>query len=61
MAALRIRRGLAAVTAGLVVLTGAACAPAHPRRASPPGTAHGVAVDGKLTASDLRVSGAGPG
>ncbi|MEV6825934.1 hypothetical protein [Amycolatopsis sp. NPDC051102] len=53
------RRRLAAVTAGLLALAAAGCAPARDRPATSPGTAHGVAVDGKLTTKGLRVVGAG--
>ncbi|WP_410573793.1 hypothetical protein [Amycolatopsis sp. cmx-4-61] len=35
--------------AGLLSLACAACAPAFDRQATPSGTAHGVAVEGKLS------------
>jgi hypothetical protein len=45
--AVKVRRRLAVV---LLALAAAGCAPVHDRPAPAPGTAHGVAVDGRLTA-----------
>jgi hypothetical protein len=67
------RHRLAAVAAGFLALAGAACAPATGRHATAPattGTAHGIAVPGRLTTPvgevpDVRetggLSGTGPG